>query len=135
MANSNELRIVPSNQFEICPHSEAPFRRAGPFVFAASSARRSPEEEIGKDIRSQTADCIENLRFALSEAGGDLENLVDLTVYLSSMDEYAAYNQSYAKFFSNEGPARTTVAVENLTDPEALIEMRGTAYIYEDNKR
>ena len=102
------------------------FRRAGSFVFVSGVG--SPESA---GIQEQTDDCITELAGALEEAGGGLENLVEVTTYLARMADFVGYNKAYGKRFSTGGPARTTVAVNQLSHPEALIEMRGVAYIAE----
>jgi len=111
-------------------------RRAGPFVFVsaagidpAAAPRRGAAQ---RGIREQTAACIEQLRKLLTEAGGGIENLVDVTSYLVTMNDFGGYNDIYSKYFSPDGPARTTVAVHQLSHPDALIEIRGTAYIVEN---
>ncbi len=100
------------------------FRRAGDFVFVASVG--GPE---GAGIQAQTNTCILKLSNILEEAGGGLENLVELVTYLARMTDFTGYNEAYGKHFSVDGPARTTIAVEQLSHPEMLIEMRGVAYI------
>jgi 2-aminomuconate deaminase len=118
-------------------------RRAGPFVFfSGTSPRKSNRLAAGAavaglgatatDIRKQTKDCVENIRSILCAAGGGLEHLVELTTYLVDMRDFAGYNEIYNQYFSHQGPARTTIAVSQLAHPEALIEMKGVAYIAED---
>lgn len=118
------------------------FQRAGSFVFVSGTSARNPDntirgadvDEMGTtrlDIREQTAACIENIRDILETAGGGLENLVELTVYLTNMNDFAGYNETYGLYFTPDGPARTTVAVHQLPHPHLLIEIRGTAYIVE----
>lgn len=111
------------------------FRRAGPLVFVSAAGidpgapRRRSSGAPG--IREQTGSCIERLRQILEQAGGGLENLVDVTSYLVSMNDFGGYNDIYSKYFSPDGPARTTIAVHQLSHPDSLIEIRGTAYIIE----
>ncbi|MCR9135447.1 MAG: RidA family protein [Alphaproteobacteria bacterium] len=113
----------------------AGYRRAGAFVFVSGSGHLSGDSAASPDvkggIRQQTTTCIENLRAVLEEAGGGLENLVEVTTYLANMNDYGGYNDIYSKYFTPDGPARTTVAVHQLSRPNALIEIRGTAYIAE----
>ena len=106
----------------------ARFRRAGPFVFVSGVG---PAAGAG-DIRAQTAATIEAMGAVLEEAGGALENLVEVTTYLVTMDDFAGYNAVYGAYFSPDGPARTTVAVHRLPAEGQRIEMRGTAYITHD---
>lgn len=118
-------------------------RRAGPFVFfsgacpvksdniiAGATAGRGGAIDL--DISTQTEICIENVRKILSVAGGGLEHLVELTTYLVDISDFSGYNEIYSHYFSHEGPARTTVAVTQLPHPHMLIEMKGVAYIAEN---
>jgi 2-aminomuconate deaminase len=118
-------------------------RRAGPFVFFSGTGPHKPNAApagaavgrrgvIAADIRKQAKDCIENVRDILCAVGGGLEHLVELTTYLVDMRDFARYNEIYNQYFSHQGPARTTVAVNQLARPDTLIEMKGVAYIAED---
>ncbi len=121
-------------------------RCAGPFVFFSGTSGHEPDKTltgidfnasddfgaVKRDIRTQTKACVENVRNILSAAGGNLEHLVEVTTYLANMSDFAGYNEIYGQYFSNEGPARTTVAVNQLPHPNMLIEMRGVAYIAQD---
>jgi 2-iminobutanoate/2-iminopropanoate deaminase len=66
------------------------------------------------DIVAETDRIIENMRAVLSAAGASLSNVLKTTVYLTSMTDFAAFNQAYSRHFSNQPPARTTVAVAAL---------------------
>jgi 2-iminobutanoate/2-iminopropanoate deaminase len=63
------------------------------------------------DIAAETDRIIENMRAVLSAAGASLSNVVKTTVYLTSMADFPTFNQAYSRHFSNQPPARTTVAV------------------------
>ena len=66
----------------------------------------------------------------LKAAGGDLGNLVDMSVFLTDMAMYRDFNSVYNEFFNAEtGPSRTTVGVQSLPGPDLLIEMKGVAYL------
>jgi 2-aminomuconate deaminase len=116
------------------------FKRAGPFIFISGVSSRKPDntidgadvDELGTvklDIRAQTAACIENIRDILIDAGGDLDNLVEISSFLVNMNDFGGYNEIYADYFSHAGPARTTVAVHQLPHPHLLIEIKGIAYM------
>jgi 2-aminomuconate deaminase len=114
-------------------------KRAGDFlIVSGTSARRADNtiagakvDEVGTadlDIRSQTSAVIENVRDILRSAGADLADVVEVTSYLVSMNDFAGYNEVYGKYFGHDGPARTTVAVHQLPHPYLLIEIRAVAY-------
>jgi 2-aminomuconate deaminase len=80
------------------------------------------------DIREQTRAVIENVRDILQTQNADLKDLVEVTSYLVSMNDFAGYNEVYGEYFGYDGPARTTVAVHQLPHPHLLIEIRAVAY-------
>lgn len=115
------------------------FRRAGDFIFVSgTSARRADDSIAGAesghggapvlDIRVQTRSVIENIRDILAAAGAGLADVVEVSTFLVSMDDFKAYNEVYSEFFGFEGPARTTVAVAQLPHPHLLIEIKAVAW-------
>ena len=125
-------RAYPRGRF---PH----IKRAGDYLFVSgTSSRRADNSFAGAepdgqgnvqlDIRVQTRAVIENIRAILASMHADLRDLVEICTYLVNMDDFAGYNQVYAEFFDEEGPARTTVAVHQLPHPHLLIEMKAIAY-------
>jgi 2-aminomuconate deaminase len=114
-------------------------KRAGDFLFVSgTSARRADNtiagakvDQVGTpllDIREQTKAVIENVRDILGKMGARLDDVVEVTTYLVNMNDFAGYNEVYGKYFGNDGPARTTVAVHQLPHPHLLIEIRAMAY-------
>ncbi len=114
-------------------------KRAGDFLFVSgTSARRADNsiagaevDEFGTtilDIRAQTKAVIENVRDILKSVGAQLDDVVEVTSYLVSMNDFAGYNGVYGEYFGYDGPARTTVAVHQLPHPHLLIEIRAMAY-------
>ena len=105
------------------------FRRAGDFIFVSgTSARRADDSIAGADIRTQTRSVIENIRDILAAAGASLAEVVEVSTFLVSMDDFKGYNEVYSEFFGYEGPARTTVAVAALPHPQLLIEIKAVAW-------
>lgn len=115
------------------------FRRAGDFIFVSgTSARRADDSIAGAepggdgvprlDIRAQTRSVIENIRDILAAAGASLADVVEVSTFLLSMDDFEAYNEVYGEFFGYQGPARTTVAVAALPHPHLLIEIKAVAW-------
>ena len=114
-------------------------KRAGDFLFVSgTSARRADNTIAGAevdslgtarlDIRMQTSAVINNIRDILHSAGAQLQDVVEISVYLVNMNDFAGYNDVYGEFFGYDGPARTTVAVHQLPHPHLLIEMTARAY-------
>jgi 2-aminomuconate deaminase len=117
------------------PHA----RRHGDLIFVSGISSRRPDNthdgvriagdgSITLDIREQTRAVIENIREILHAAGADLSNVIDLTVFLVDMKDYAGMNEVYNEFFTAAtGPSRTTVAVHQLPHPNLLIEIKAVA--------
>ncbi|MGV9503428.1 RidA family protein [Streptomyces sp. NPDC003642] len=121
------------------PHA----KRAGDFVYVSGTSSRLPSNEIvgarvdelgtvDLDIRAQTAAVIENIADILRPIGGGLDDLVQVTAYLVSMNDFGGYNEVYARYFDENGPTRTTVAVHQLPHPHLLIEIQAVAWIDPD---
>lgn len=73
---------------------------------------------------------IASMKAVLEFAGGSLHNLVDITVFLKDMGDYAAFNEVYNSFFDvQSGPARTTVGVASLPGAHLIIEIKAAAYL------
>ncbi|MFI9594744.1 RidA family protein [Nonomuraea sp. NPDC052265] len=115
-------------------------KRAGDFVFVSGTSSRRPDgsfagasaDELGTtslDIREQTRAVIENIADLLAAAGGGLDDVVNVTAYLVSMNDFGGYNEVYGEYFDESGPARTTVAVHQLPHPHLLIEISCIALI------
>ncbi len=114
-------------------------KRAGDFLIVSGTSSRRADDSIAGaqvdtagalhlDIRVQTRAVIENVRDILQSAGAGLADIVEVTSYLTSMDDFAGYNEVYGEYFNYDGPARTTVAVHQLPHPQLLIEIRAVAY-------
>lgn len=108
------------------------------FVSGTSSRRADNSfvgvqvDELGVtklDIRAQTRAVLENIRAILAEIGADLSDLAQVTTFLVSMNDFGGYNEVYAEYFDETGPARTTVAVHQLPHPHLLIEIQAIARV------
>jgi enamine deaminase RidA (YjgF/YER057c/UK114 family) len=112
----------------------------GDVVYVSGTSARLPDNSIAGasadalgtarlDIREQTRAVIENIRAVLRSVGADLADLVQVTTYLVSMNDFGGYNTVYGEYFTEDGPTRTTVAVHQLPHPHLLIEMQAVAHI------
>ena len=76
----------------------------------------------GPDIQQQTQRTLENVKGILEAAGLNLHHVVKTTVFLQDMNDFAAMNEVYAKYFTSAPPARSTVQVARLPK-DALVEI------------
>jgi len=83
-------------------------------------------ELVGADVKAQTEQVFKNLSAVLRGAGLTLGDVVKTTVFLATMDDFAAMNEVYGRHFSGEHPARTTVAAAGLPKG-ALVEIDAVA--------
>jgi 2-aminomuconate deaminase len=86
---------------------------------------------IEKDITVQTAAVLHNIRVILQAAGAVLSDVVDITVFLVDMRDYAGMNAVWNTHFTDKvtAPARTTVAVHQLPHENLLVEMKAVALL------
>ena len=98
------------------PKAVGPYSQAvafGDLLFCAGQIPLDPEtgEITGADAAAQTERVIENIKAVLNVNAMTLEDVVKTTVFLTTMEDFAAMNAVYAHHFSEPFPARSTVAV------------------------
>jgi 2-iminobutanoate/2-iminopropanoate deaminase len=71
-------------------------------------------EFVSADVAEQTEQVLKNLSAVLEAAGTSLNEVVKTTVFLADMNDFAAMNEVYAKYFSENKPARATVQAAGL---------------------
>ena len=88
---------------------------AGDFFFASGQIPINPAtgEIEGADITAQAELVMKNVGELLAAAGADYAKVVKTTCFLADMGDFAAFNEVYAKYFT-EKPARSCVAVKTL---------------------
>ncbi len=89
--------------------------RAGDFVFVSGQGPLDPGtlEVLGETIEEQTEQTLRNLAAIAEAAGGSLDDAVKVSVFLSSIDLFPAFNATYERIFSSTPrPARTTTGAE-----------------------
>ena len=141
-----ESKVVPG---KAQPRGNFPHvKRAGDYLFVSGTSSRRADNTIAGaeadalgatqlDIRAQTRAVIHNISDILSSVGAKLSDVVEISTYLVNMNDFAGYNEVYNEYFTENGPARTTVAVHQLPHPHLLIEMKAIAYkpIAEDERK
>ncbi len=106
----------------IGPYSQA--IRANNFIFCSGQIALDPttNQVMQGDVAAQTERVLKNLSAVLWQAGSDMEQVVKTTVFLKSMNDFAAMNEVYGKFFTKQPPARSTVEVARLPK-DVLVEI------------
>jgi len=98
----------------IGPYSQA--IKARGFVYASGQIPIDPTtgQFVDGGITEQTEQVLKNIAAVLEAAGSRLDRIVKTTVFLADMEEFAAMNEVYAKFFTSDPPARATVQAAGL---------------------
>lgn len=98
----------------IGPYSQA--IRAGGFLFVSGQIPLDPvtQQLVAGGIQAQTERVLENLKGIVEAAGSSLDRVVRTTVFLADMNEFAAVNEVYGRYFRSHPPARSTVQVSRL---------------------
>ncbi len=111
----------------IGPYSQA--LKAGHFVYTSGQLPINPATgELLNDVKEATAQSLENVKAILEEAGTSIDKVVKTLVFLSDMNDFAAMNEVYAKYFSVNPPARSCVEVARLPK-DAKVEIEVIALI------
>ena len=129
---------MPEKEIVRTEHAPAPFQgapynqavKAAGLVFVAGQLGLRPgaKELVGAGVAEQTEQVMKNLRAILEESGSGVERLVKTTVFLQSLDDFAAMNEVYASHVGDSPPARSTVEVAKLPTG-ALVEIEAIALL------
>ena len=125
--------ILKPKNLEFQPRPKYPYSpgtKAGNMIFTAGQvAWDNTGKVIGiNNIRAQTIQTLSNVISVLKEGGADIDDVVKCNVYLKDMNDFQIMNEEFAKLFSNNPPARTTVQTP-MAEPEMLVEIEAIAYI------
>ncbi len=101
------------------PQAIGPYSQAvssGGVMYLSGQVALDPAsgELVGDTIEEQAARALENLGSVLAAAGSGFDRVLKTTVYLIDMNEFAAMNAVYARYFGDSRPARATVQVSGL---------------------
>jgi 2-iminobutanoate/2-iminopropanoate deaminase len=115
----------------IGPYSQAV--RIADFLYTSGQVALDPAtgQIVAGGIEAQTTRVLENLKAVLEAGGASLGQVFKTTVFLKDMNDFAAMNAVYGKYFAPEGtvaPARSTVEVARLPK-DALVEIEVIASI------
>jgi 2-iminobutanoate/2-iminopropanoate deaminase len=117
-------------QTDAAPAAIGPYSQAvcgGNLIFTSGQLPLCPKsgELVGTGIAEQTEQAINNLKAVLEAGGAGLDGVVKTLCFLADMQDFAAFNEVYAKYFTGK-PARSTVAVRQLPR-NALVEIEAVA--------
>jgi len=106
----------------IGPYSQA--IKSNGLLFLSGQVALDPQtnEFVGSDIRQQTERVFENIKGVLEAAGANFNHVVKTTVFLKDINDFAAMNEVYARYFAAAPPARSTVQAARLPK-DALVEI------------
>lgn len=112
----------------IGPYSQAV--KANGFLFLSGQVALDPAsgEFTGSDIRQQTERILNNIKAILEGVGLNLQHVAKTTVFLKSMNDFAAMNEVYGRYFTVAPPARSTIEAARLPK-DALVEIEVIAAV------
>ena len=117
----------PSGHFSHATMAEA----RGRLVFISGMTSRRADGSIAGigDIEAQTRQVCENLKAAVEEAGGTLDDICRVDVYVRNMEHFDTIHKVRREYFSGVPPASTMVEISKMTSPEYLIEINAIAVL------
>ena len=121
--------LTPEAPAPIGPYSQAV--QVGQQLFISGQIPLDPStgELITGSIEEETTQVMKNLSAILSQAGGDWENVVKVSIFLTDMADFAAVNNIYGSYIPEKSaPARETVAVAGLPK-EVRVEISAIAFL------
>jgi|SRR6266849_1873055 len=114
-----EDRVIETVATERGPKAIGPYSqgvRANGFVFLSGQIALDPKTQqiVEGGIAAQTERVLENVKGIVEAAGSSMQRVVKTTVFLADMNDFAAMNEVYSRYFASHPPARSTVEVSRL---------------------
>ncbi len=119
---------TPNAPEAIGPYSQAVIHND--IVYCSGQIGLDPEtmEFVGDDVTSQARQVMENLKAVLEEAESGFDKVIKCSIFLDDMSNFGSVNEIYGSFFTDNPPARETVAVKTLPK-NCKVEISCIAYI------
>jgi len=110
------------------PYSQAV--KVGAWLFISGQIPIDPTtgQIIRDDFRKASRQVLENIKAIVEAAGGTLENVVKVTVYMKDISKFSEFNEVYSEYFSKHKPARAVVGVSMLPK-DVELEAEAIAYL------
>ncbi len=127
------VRILKYVYTEEAPKPVGPYSQgviAGEWLFVSGQIPIDPKTgEVMKDsFKSMARRAIENVLAVVRAAGGDVENIVKVTVYMKDISRFSEFNEVYEEYFKEHKPARAVIGVASL--PKGVeLEIEAIAYL------
>lgn len=104
---------------DLAPKAVGPYSQAirmGDFLFCSGQISIDPKTQdvFTGDIKTQTEMVLNNIEAILKNSNLNFSHIIKTTIFLTSMSDFASVNEIYAKRFSKDPPARSTIAVAGL---------------------
>ncbi len=118
---------------EKAPRPVGPYSQAvkvGEWLFISGQIPIDPttSQVIRDDFRRASRQVLENIKAVVEAAGGTLENIVKVTVYMKDISRFSEFNEVYSEYFSKHKPARAVVEVSRLPK-DVELEAEAIAYL------
>ena len=103
----------------------------GRIVFISGMTARCADGSIAGigDIEAQTRQVCENVKAAVEEAGGGMDDICRVDVYVRNMEQFDRIHKVRREYFTGPPPASTMVEVSKFTSPDYLIEINAIAVV------
>ena len=124
---SKEIIATKEAPGAIGPYSQAV--KVNGLVYTSGQIPLDPATgELVTEVKLATKRSLDNLKAVLEAAGTSLDKVVKTVVFLKNMDDFAAVNEVYATYFTENPPARSCVAVAKLPK-DAVLEIEAVAVV------
>lgn len=105
--------VAPNGPPAAGPYSHAVF--AGPLLYISGQGALAKDGTLMKGtIETETRQTLTNIKAIVEDAGGSLNDIVKMNVFLTDMGDFSAMNGVYKEFFAGNYPARSTIQVAGL---------------------
>lgn len=98
------------------------------YIAGQGAHSRNPNEQFPTDASTHTTKVLDNVKTLVEAGGGTMDSILQLTVFLTKIEDFEAMNKVFKTYFPHGGPARTTVAVAALPG-QSLVEINCTAAV------
>ncbi len=98
------------------------------YIAGQGAHSRNPKEEFPTDVETHTTKVLDNVKTLVEAGGGTMNSILQLTVFLTKIEDFESMNKVFKTYFPHGGPARTTVAVAALPG-QSLVEINCTAAV------